>query len=121
MAVAIFFAFASPSIIHLLYGTAFSGAESILRIHIWTAIPVSLGVAYSTVLAAENAQIVTLYITLIGVAINVLLNWLLIPLLGTQGAAYATLASQWIVVLSTMLFRRSRRTGVAMLKSFVFR
>jgi len=38
-----------------------------------------------------------------------------IPLLEARGAAYATLASQWGVVLSTMLFPRSRRTGVAIL------
>jgi PST family polysaccharide transporter len=119
--VATIFTFLSSSVIHLLYGDAFSDASSVLRIHIWAGVPVALGVAYGAVLTAENSQIVTLYATLIGAGLNVLLNWVLIPGHGTEGAAVATLVSQWAVVLSTLLFVRSRRTGIAILRSLIFR
>jgi polysaccharide transporter, PST family len=115
------FTFLSSWVIHFLYGPAFSDAQSVLRIHIWASVPVALGVAYGAVLTAENAQVVTLYASLIGAGVNVLLNWTLIPRQGPQGAAIATLASYCMVVLSTLFFRRSRRTGIAILRSFVFR
>jgi polysaccharide transporter, PST family len=119
--VALFFTFLSSWLIQLLYGTAFSGSDSVLRIHIWAGVPVALGVAYGAVLTAENAQVITLYATLFGAGANVLLNWALIPRQGARGAAIATLASYWVVVLSTLIFKKSRRTGFAILKSFIFR
>jgi len=121
IAVAMVFTFASHWVIHILYGEAFAGADSILRIHIWTGVPVALGVACATVLAAENAQIISLYATVIGAVVNVLLNWFLIPLQGARGAAMATLASQWAALLATVLLTRSRRMGYTMLRSFIFR
>jgi PST family polysaccharide transporter len=121
IAVGIVFAFMSPRVIQILYGAAFADAQSVLRIHIWAGVPVALGVAYSTVLTAENAQVITLYATLIGAGANIFLNLVLIPTHGARGAAMATLVSYWLVVLSTLLFERSRRTGLAILKSFLFR
>jgi len=111
----------SPWVIHILYGAAYSDAQSILRLHVWAGVPGALAAAYETVLIAENAQVVSLYATLIGAGVNVILNLILIPRFGAKGAAMAISASQWAVVLSSLLFRRSRRTGLAMLKSFVFR
>jgi PST family polysaccharide transporter len=119
--VATAFTFMSSWVIRVLYGVAFLDAHSVLQIHIWAGVPVALGVAYSAVLTAESAQVITLYATLAGAGVNVALNLLLIPRLGTKGAAITTLASQWAVVLATFLFKRSRRTGIAILKSFVFR
>jgi PST family polysaccharide transporter len=119
--VGIVFAFMSPWVVQTLYGAEFADAQSVLRIHIWAGVPVALGVAYSTVLTAENAQVITLYATLIGAGANVLLNLVLIPMHGARGAAMATLVSYWMVILSTLLFERSRRTGLAILKSFLFR
>ncbi len=121
VAMALAFSVGSGWVIRLLYGESYAGAESILRIHIWTGIPVGLGVAYGAVLAAENAQVVTLWATGIAAVANVLLNWLLIPSQHGRGAALATLLSQCIVVLSTLLFKKSRRTGVAMLRALVLR
>lgn len=121
IAIGTLFAFLSSWVIDLLYGASFADSAAILRIHIWTGIPVALNVAYHTVLAAENAQIVSFYATVMGAVVNIVFNWFLIPAHGAAGAAIATLISQCSVVLAALLFRRSRQTGKAMLMSFFFR
>jgi len=119
--VAVLFDVASPWMVSVLYGNDFRESVAILRVHIWAGIPTALGVAYGAVLAAENSQVITLYATVLGAVANIILNWFLIPTQHAKGAAIATLISQWIVVLSILLFRKSRQTGIAIIKSFVLR
>jgi len=86
--------FLSSWIIALLYGKEYIEASSVLMIHIWAGVFVGLGVASSRWFIAENLQIHSLYRTLSGVIINILLNYFLIPLFSIYGAAIATLISQ---------------------------
>ena len=86
--------FLSEFIIHLLFGPLYNQAASILSIHIWALIFVCLGTARSNWILPENLQRYSLIYLLIGAITNILLNLLLIPRFGTNGAAYATLFSQ---------------------------
>lgn len=81
-------------LVNFLYGAAYAEAATVLRIHVWTAPFVFLGVAMSNWLIAEGMSKKSLYRTLLGVLVNVVANFLLIPLYGVVGAAVATLLSQ---------------------------
>ena len=60
-----------------------------------------------------------LYRTLFGALINVLANWVLIPLFGIQGAALATVISYFIAVFSVFLRPNTRISAIMMAKSLV--
>ena len=94
IAIALPVSFFSSYIIDLLYGESYKDASSVLQIHIWGAVFVFLGVAFSSYLTAENMTIRAFSRTAAGAFVNILLNWFLIPLYGVQGAAVATLISQ---------------------------
>ena len=101
IAIALPMTFLSDWVIDLLYGVQYDQSGAILMIHIWAAVFVFLGVASSRWFIVENLQKYSLYRTLAGALINVMLNYILIPIYGIYGAAYATLASQ---VVASYLF-----------------
>lgn len=86
--------FLSDWLITLLYGTAYRDAGSVLSIHIWAAVFVFLGVSSGVFFTIENYTKKSLCRTTVGCVINVLLNYVLIPRYGINGAAVATVLSQ---------------------------
>jgi O-antigen/teichoic acid export membrane protein len=96
IAIALPMTFLSDWIIELLYGGQYNQAGSVLMIHIWAAVFVFLGVAFSQYLTAENLTKKSFYRTLLGAILNVILNYILIPKYGINGAAIATLLGQFI-------------------------
>ncbi len=86
--------FFGNDIVRLLFKDEFAPAGDVLVIHIWTGIFASLGIASSGWFVAEKLQKLTLYRTLFGVVLNIILNFLLIPPMGINGSALATLISQ---------------------------
>jgi O-antigen/teichoic acid export membrane protein len=93
---------ASPAI-HLLYGEAYAPAATILQIHIWSLVFVSLGTARSRWLVAEGLNRTMLITSLVGVTANVGCNAMLIPSYGGPGAAWATLFAQLTSLLIVSL------------------
>lgn len=86
----------SKWLIMLLYGEAYLPAGQVLMIHIWAAVFVFMGVAFSKYLLAENLQTIAFQRTLLGAIANVCLNFILIPKYGLKGAATATLLAQFM-------------------------
>lgn len=84
----------SKDIINLLYGSDYNEASKVLSVHMWGSVFVFLGVAFSSFLNSENLAKVALFRTLIGAAVNIILNFLFIPEYGVVGAAVATLVAQ---------------------------
>jgi hypothetical protein len=66
-------------IIDLVFGKAYHPAGAVLVLHIWSGVFVALGVAANGWLIAENLHRIALYRTLLGVVINIGLNFALIP------------------------------------------
>jgi len=95
IAIAIPMTFMSDWIVELLYGGDYNQSGRVLMIHIWAGIFVFLGVAFGKYLAAENLTKKSLYKSLFGVFVNILFNYLLIPMYGIYGAAIATLIGQF--------------------------
>lgn len=88
----------SDQIILLLFGKEFILASPVLTIYIWAGVAVFLGVASSQYLINENLTKLSFYRTFIGMIINVIFNYILIPTYGIIGSAIATLVSYSIVV-----------------------
>ena len=78
----------------LLYGPGYQGAGSVLALHVWTGLFVSMGVVSGRWYLVEGLQKLLFARTLAGAFINILANLLLIPVLGVLGAAIGTLLSQ---------------------------
>lgn len=99
----------SPIVVKLLLGKDFAGSAAVLSIHIWSLIPVFLGVLTSHWLIVESHQ--WLYPIRIGISIliQVSLTFLLVPRVGATGAAYAYLASQVFSSSFFLLFRADTR------------
>lgn len=84
----------SKYIILILYGNAYLPAISALRIIVWYTTFSYLGAVRDIWLLAEDKQRYLWMINLFGASANVLLNFLLIPLIGINGAAIASLVTQ---------------------------
>lgn len=80
-------------LVTLLFGEAYREAGPVLAIHVWAGIFVFVGVASGKWYVLENRQILSLQRAVLGAAVNVGLNILLIPRMGAAGAAWATLIS----------------------------
>jgi PST family polysaccharide transporter len=117
LAIAVLLAVASPLLIGLLFGSDFSEASAVLRLHIWAAIAVFLGVASSQYLINEGLQKLSLCRTLTGLVVNILLNLLLIPHFGAVGAAIATLISYFVATFSIIISHHGVGQGYLMLRA----
>jgi O-antigen/teichoic acid export membrane protein len=100
--------FANP-VVRLLYGVPYLQSASILTVHIWSGLFVSLGLASGSWIMAEKRVRLNLYRNLSGLAANIALNLLLIPQFGALGAAYATLLSLVVAYVLFDLFVPSMR------------
>lgn len=94
VSVAVPISLSSGWLMDTLYGPGYGESAAILVIHVWTGIFVFSGVAGSRWFIAENLQKYTIYRTLAGAGVCVLLNILLIPRYGPIGAAWGAVLSQ---------------------------
>jgi O-antigen/teichoic acid export membrane protein len=100
IAIALPMTFLSVWVIHLLYGEEYSQASSVLIIHIWTGVFVALGI--------------------FGAVMNIILNFIMIPKYGIQGAAVATMLSQIISgFIIPIWFKVDQRYPIIALKSLI--
>ena len=94
--IALAMTFLSDLVIGFLYGEAFIRAGAVLSIHIWSAVFVFLGLSSGLFLTVENYTKKSLYRLSLGAISNILLNFILIPRYGINGAAIATLLGQFV-------------------------
>jgi O-antigen/teichoic acid export membrane protein len=92
--IAVAMTFLSGWVVDLLYGSQYDQAGGVLMIHTWAGIFVFLGVVSGKWFLTENLQILAFWRAFYGMIINILLNIILIPEYGIQGAAVATLVGQ---------------------------
>lgn len=90
---AITISFLSNQIIQLLFGNAYTGAGTLLSIHIWTGFPYVVAFALGQVFYLEKLTRLSLYTAIYTVISNITLNFLFIPKFGAVGSAGASLFS----------------------------
>ncbi|HEV8614937.1 MAG TPA: flippase [Methylomirabilota bacterium] len=98
-----------------LFGRSFAEAASILRILIWSALPLFwVTIANHAVIAADGVRPLAAVYAL-GLGLNVAGNLALVPVLGPAGAAAASVACEWVnLVLVVRLVRRRFGLSLAM-------
>ena len=84
----------SPLVIRILYGSQYGPAVQALRIIVWYTTFSYLGAVRDVWILAQWKQKYLLVINLIGASANVVLNLAMIPWLGIDGAALASLVTQ---------------------------
>ena len=106
---AIVMSLAARPIVALLYGPAYAEAAAVLAVHAWSGLFVGLGVASNAWFVNNSLLRYGLYQAVLGAAVSVALNLILIPRLGIVGAAWAVIASQFVsAVLVNACFRQTR-------------
>lgn len=121
LAVAIPMTFLSNWVINLLYGSAYSQAGSVLMIHIWVGMFVSLSVASGQWYINEGLTIYAFYRNLLGAICNIFLNLILINKYKIIGAAMATLIAYMLASYVFDSFNsKTRITFIQKTKSFCF-
>lgn len=90
---AIFVTISADWIVDYIFGIKYHDAASILRIHIWAGVFVSLGVVGSKWYLSEGLQRLYFYRVAGGAIVNIGLNFLLIPSFSAIGAAVSTVIS----------------------------
>jgi O-antigen/teichoic acid export membrane protein len=110
----------SKLIIAALYGQNYLGAGTVLSIHIWAGLFIFVGVARDKWILTENLQRYTFIYTAMGAIVNIILNTYLIPPYGINGAAFATLISQFVAVIFAPLLFKETRLSVFMIIKAIF-
>ena len=113
--------FLSNRIITILFGTSYLAAGSILAIHIWAAVFVSMGIATGIWFVSEGFTNLAFQRNLMGGVTNILLNLFLIPAYAGVGAAIATVISYGIAsFLSHSINLKTRKIFQLQIKAFLF-
>ena len=109
-------------VIWVLYGEAYLPAAGALRILVWYTLFSYIGMTRSIWILAENLQRYIWMINLSGAVVNIALNVLLIPDFGINGAAWASLISQFVTNVGvSMVIPKLRRSNYLLLRSLDFR
>lgn len=116
--VSIFVSVFSNYIVNLLYGSQYVSGETSLKFLIWANAVAMLGNARGVWILAENKnRFVKIYLGW-GLLTNILLNSILIPRYGMEGAAFATLITQIVsVYIAPLFYSETRIHTVLLMKS----
>lgn len=107
-------------IVGLLFGADYAPAGAVLALYVWAGIFVFQSIVRGKWIVAENLQRYALAFTGLATTVNVVLNALLIPRVGLNGAALATVVSCFCQsILVPALFAPTRASSGAILSSFL--
>ena len=110
----------APLLVWILYGKAYLAAKSVLRILAWSTAFSYMGVIRGIWLVPHGKQKYEKYIAAAGAGCNLLLNYLLIPAYGANGAAAATLITQVFTnFIVGFVMRDIRHNNVLIAKSLI--
>ena len=107
----------SKFIVHILYGDEYSKTAAILSIAVWYVTFSYYGSVRNVWILSEGKQKYLLGINVTGAMANVVLNFILVPILGAVGAAVASLVTQFFTnVIIGFIFKPIRRNNTLMMK-----
>ncbi len=108
----------SGPIINIVFGKAYLPSVHIFYLHAWSCVAIAMNSARMRWLATTGLQRFAPIVTGVGVVINVAMNIALIPTMGAQGAAIATVVSYFISgYLSSFLIPSLRLIGLMQSKA----
>ncbi len=101
--------YAAPYFMQLAYGSDYNEASEILIIQVWSSVFISILMISNKWLLAENKTKFIFIRGLIGAIINIILNYIYIPIYGVQAAAYTSLVTLIFTSLIVDIFTASTR------------
>lgn len=102
----------------LLYGTQYILASQLFILSAFRTLFSNFGIARGLFISNNNLFKTSMYFTIIGAVINIILNLYMIPIYKSYGAIIATLISFTITIfLLNLFFKETRHNGLIMLKS----
>ncbi|RII25020.1 MAG: flippase [Geobacter sp.] len=108
-------------IVPFLFGAAYAKAGPMLTGLIWAGLFINLSVARSSYLTVMNWTRIHFIADLLGCALNITLNLILIPRFGGMGAVIASLVAYWAVAHgSCFLFKPLFKTGSMLTKAMLY-
>lgn len=117
--IAFFLLFGRPLIL-TLYGDIFIESADILKIYSLTFLFVFFNPMNNKLLMIENLQKLMLFRNLIGLSVNLILNFLLVPVYGMKGAAVATIISQLAIMISYYFNIKTRYIFGIQIKAVIY-
>lgn len=118
--VALVVSFFSSYIVSIVYGSDYIGAANVLLINIWNGVIIGLSSITFRHFILMNLRRFSLIRAMLGLVLNLMLNYMLIPVYGILGAAIATLISQFFALfLSNLLWKKTRLLFGIQLKSLL--
>jgi len=97
----------------LVFGEDFSPTADILRLMVWYGLLAMVSNVFAQALLVQNRQRVTLVVRAAGLAINLVLLLILLPMFGVRGAPLATITAEALVLAALMtLFWRQTSDGI---------
>jgi O-antigen/teichoic acid export membrane protein len=109
VSVAIVTTILSDWLITLFFGSHYIESASILIIHIWAGTFIFMRALFSRWILIENALMFSLITQGLGALTNILLNMVMIPKFGGNGAAFATLISYAVASYVALAFHEKTR------------
>lgn len=96
----------APQIISLIYGSAYQPSVLAFQILMGALFLIYLNNTFGQTLLAANFQKYSFTVTVIGAFINIILNWILIPLYSLYGAAAATFLTYLFDFITIMILTK---------------
>ena len=118
--IALFIATFSGEVITVLLGEEYLRAEGVLTIYIWILVFIFLNNAAWSWYLNEGLQKLVAIRLMFGAVLNIIMNAIMIPLMGIEGAAIATLVSYSLSTFwSNVLFSSTRKVFFIQKRAFV--
>lgn len=107
----------APFIIRIMYGNEYASSVPVLQIVVWFTTFSYVGTVRNIWLITEKKQKYLLYVNIVGAVLNIVLNFILIPVFKAEGAAIASLVTQFFTnVVTGIIIKPLRRNNVLMLR-----
>ena len=110
----------AEKIIQILFGYQYLQSASLLKVHIWSNVFIFLSSAVSTLENFENLNKISLLKYSSATALNITINFMLIPKYGAIGCSYASLITYFYISFMFNLFYKKGRYINKIIISSVF-
>lgn len=97
-------------IFQLFFGDKYDESIPVFKVLVWYLTIVFIYGPISNSLVAKNKVVFLVYLNLIMIVLNVVMNFFLIPVYGAKGAAMATIICEILILISAVIYWRGIKT-----------
>jgi len=116
---ALLVSFFGEKVIYYIYGSEYAAGNNVLAIVMWATTFAAIGSVTARYLTVENMEKKIAFRTIAGLIINVVLNLIMIPAYGIEGAAAATLITLFVVNYALNYFDKDLKQLVSICNSAI--